>query len=164
MTSSCIARFLCFSISMGAFEARSTAQKRALSRKPRQPFESWPTNVSLMSIYDLPAVNACLNSASAVFLGAGYVYIRRKNQRAHRNCMVIALVTSTVFLACYLYYHAHAGRTVFTEPAWFRPIYLTLLLTHTVLAVAIVPLIIVTLVRALRERFDSHRRIARWTW
>jgi putative membrane protein len=117
-----------------------------------------------MTIYDLPALNACLNSASTVFLTVGYIYIRRKNQNAHRNCMVAALITSTIFLACYLYYHAHAGRTVFAEPAWFKPIYLVLLLTHTILAVAIVPLIIVTLVRALRERFDRHRKIARWTW
>ena len=78
--------------------------------------------------------------------------------------MKAAVVTSTLFLISYLTYHAHAGRTVFKEPASFRPIYLTLLLTHTVLAVVIVPLVIVTLTRALRRRFDSHRKIARWTW
>ncbi|HUR47544.1 MAG TPA: DUF420 domain-containing protein [Candidatus Saccharimonadales bacterium] len=117
-----------------------------------------------MSISDLPAVNACLNSASAILLLAGYVKIRKKKQNAHRNCMIGALCTSTLFLGCYIYYHLHAGRTTFRDPAWFRPFYLVLLLTHTVLAVAILPLIIVTLIRALRERFDRHRKIARWTW
>ena len=73
--------------------------------------------------------------------------------------MLGAVAASTLFLAFYLYYHFHAGRTTFKDPAWFRPIYLTILLTHTVLAVAIVPMVIVTLVRALRERFDKHKRM-----
>jgi len=117
-----------------------------------------------MSISDLPAVNATLNGLSAVLLTSGYVFIRRQNKTAHRNCMIAALVTSTIFLTSYLVYHAQAGRTVFREPQWFRPFYLALLLTHTVLAVAIVPMILVTVIRALRERFDAHRKIARWTW
>src|SRR5436190_2673920 len=100
-----------------------------------------------MSIADLPRINACLNGLSAVFLTAGYIYIRRQNQTAHRNCMVSAFVTSTLFLISYLTYHYHAGRTVFKEPAWFRPIYLVLLFTHTVLAVVIVPMILITLNR-----------------
>ena len=116
-----------------------------------------------MALSDLPAVNACLNGLSTCFLVAGFVFIRRKRTTAHRNCMLGAVTTSTLFLACYIYYHIHAGRTEFRDPAWFRPIYLTLLLTHTVLAVTIVPMVIVTLVRALRERFDQHKRIARWT-
>ena len=78
--------------------------------------------------------------------------------------MVGALVCSALFLASYLTYHWFAGRTVFREPAWFRPIYLTLLLTHTVLAVAIVPLILITATRAFREKFEAHKKIARWTW
>ena len=117
-----------------------------------------------MSISDLPAVNACLNSLSALFLTAGFIFIRRKNIPAHRNCMISAFVTSTVFLICYLVYHAYAGRTTFKDPAWFRPIYLTILLTHTVLAVVIVPLILMTLSRALKQRFELHKKIARWTW
>ena len=117
-----------------------------------------------MSPADLPLVNALLNGISAVCLGAGYYFIRHKNQLAHRNCMMGALTASTVFLACYLYYHFHAGRTVFKDPPWFRPIYLTLLLTHTVLAVTIVPMIIVTVIRAAKGRFEEHRKIARWTW
>jgi uncharacterized membrane protein YozB (DUF420 family) len=116
-----------------------------------------------MALSDLPAVNACLNGLSTCFLVAGFILIRRKRIGAHRNCMLGAVTSSTLFLACYIYYHLHAGRTAFKDPAWFRPIYLTLLLTHTVLAVAIVPMVIVTLVRALRKRFDQHKRIARWT-
>jgi uncharacterized membrane protein YozB (DUF420 family) len=78
--------------------------------------------------------------------------------------MITAVILSVLFLTCYLTYHFKAGRTVFKDPDWFRPIYLTLLLTHTVLAVTIVPMIIITVTRALRERFDKHRKIARWTW
>jgi putative membrane protein len=118
-----------------------------------------------MTTSDLPALNACLNSMSAILLTVGYVMIRRKRQIAHRNCMVAALITSTLFLASYLYYHYQVGaRTVFKNPEWFRPIYLVILLTHTLLAVVIVPLVILTVVPALRQRFDRHRKIARWTW
>ena len=118
-----------------------------------------------MSLTDLPAVNACLNGLSAVFLTTGYVFIRRGNKIAHRNCMVSAFVTSTIFLICYLTYH-FTVRTVtrFEKPEWFRPIYLTILLTHTVLAVVIVPLVLMTLGRAVKQRFDLHKKIARWTW
>jgi putative membrane protein len=123
-----------------------------------------------MTLADLPVVNAFLNGLSAVFLSCGYHFIRRQNQRAHSRCMIAAFVTSVLFLACYITYHAyvayylHRGPTVFKNPPWFRPIYLGILLTHTVLAVVIVPMVLVTLSRALRARFDSHRRIARWTW
>ena len=118
-----------------------------------------------MSLHDLPAVNATLNGLSAVLLTAGFTFIKRGNKRAHRNCMIAALGTSILFLACYLTYHFTVkGVTRFAEPQWFRPIYLTILLTHTILAVAIVPMVIMTLNRALRERFDAHKRIARWTW
>ena len=117
-----------------------------------------------MTFSDLPAVNASLNGLSAVLLSFGFYFIRRKNVPAHRRCMLSAVVTSTLFLVCYVVYHAKAGRTVFRDPAWFRPYYLALLLTHTVLAVVIVPMVIITLSRALRERFDKHKRIARWTW
>ena len=123
-----------------------------------------------MSIADLPAVNACLNGLSASFLGCGYYYIRRKNQTAHRNCMVAAFITSTLFLCCYITYHGyrayvlHQGPTRFHNPAWFRPIYLTILGTHTLLAMVIVPLVLMTLSRALKQRFELHRRMARWTW
>ncbi len=123
-----------------------------------------------MSLADLPAVNACLNGLSAVFLSAGYYFIRRKNPAAHRKCMIAAFAVSTLFLACYLTYHGylayylHKGPTVFKEPAGFRPIYLAILLTHTVLAVVIVPLALMTLWRALHQRFALHKKVARWTW
>jgi uncharacterized membrane protein YozB (DUF420 family) len=123
-----------------------------------------------MTILDLPAVNASLNGLSAMFLTAGYIFIRQKNKIAHRNCMVAAFVTSIVFLICYLTYHTwlgvvlHRGPTRFLEPQWFRPYYLVILLTHTVLAVVIVPMILMTLNRARRQDFESHKRIARWTW
>jgi len=123
-----------------------------------------------MNIHDLPAVNASLNGLSGIFLTVGYVFIHRKNKIGHRNCMVAAFVTSILFLACYLTYHGylavvlHEGPTRFLHPLWFRPIYLTILLTHTVLAMVIVPLILVTLYRAKQERFELHKKIARWTW
>ncbi|PWU13994.1 MAG: DUF420 domain-containing protein [Verrucomicrobia bacterium] len=123
-----------------------------------------------MTFADLPAVNACLNGLSALFLGCGYYFIRRKNRTAHRNCMIAAFVVSSLFLACYLTYHGyvayylHRGPTKFENPAWFRPIYLTLLTSHTILAAVIVPLVLVTLTRAIRQRFDLHKKISRWTW
>jgi len=123
-----------------------------------------------MTIYDLPAVNGSLNALSTIFLSIGFVCIKRRNIPAHRRCMIAAFITSTLFLACYLTYHIylaavlHRGPTKFLDPAWFRPIYLAILISHTFLAVVIVPLVFITLSRALRERFDQHRKIARWTW
>lgn len=118
-----------------------------------------------MSLTDLPAVNATLNGICSVFLLAGFRFIKRGHRRAHRNCMIAAVVTSALFLTSYLTYHfAVHTITHFRDPAWFRPIYLTILLTHTVLAAVIVPLVLVTLTRALRQRFDRHKKIARWTW
>jgi putative membrane protein len=123
-----------------------------------------------MNIYSLPAVNATLNALSAVFLTCGFVFIKRGNKIAHRNCMVSAFVTSVVFLACYLTYHGylavvlHRGPTQFLNPLWFRPIYLTILITHTILAMVIVPLILRTLWLAKKQRFEAHKKIARWTW
>jgi putative membrane protein len=113
---------------------------------------------------DLPAVNASLNGLTAIILLAAYYFIRKKNTAAHAKCMLAAVTTSVIFLICYLTYHAKAGTTYFRNPSWFRPIYLTLLITHTILAASIVPLIIITLSRALRQRFDKHKKIARWTW
>jgi uncharacterized membrane protein YozB (DUF420 family) len=118
-----------------------------------------------MTLHDLPAVDGTLNGLSAVFLSFGYYFIKKKNIAAHRACMISAFVTSVVFLACYLTYHFAVHHvTIFRDPPWFRPIYLTILISHTILAVIIVPLVIMTLSRALRERFDQHRKIARWTW
>jgi uncharacterized membrane protein YozB (DUF420 family) len=118
-----------------------------------------------MTLHDLPAVNGALNGLSAILLSAGCVFIRKKNRRAHRNCMISAFAASVIFLMCYLTYHIFVHHvTRFQNPAWFRPVYLGILLTHTALAVVIVPLVLVTLNRALKERFDLHKKIARWTW
>jgi len=123
-----------------------------------------------MSFTDLPAVNACLNSLSTVLLTVGFVFIKRGNKNAHRNCMIGALVTSTVFLACYVFYHYKMkqvygeAHTKFLDPAWFRPIYLSILFTHLIGAFAIVPLVLLTVSRAIRQRFELHKKIARWTW
>ena len=110
-----------------------------------------------------PALNALLNSLSAVFLTAGYVQIRRRRITSHRACMCIAFSCSVVFLASYVIYHLHAGVVHFTGQGWIRPVYFALLGTHTVLAIVIVPLALITLSRALARKFDRHRRIARWT-
>ncbi|HEX3626504.1 MAG TPA: DUF420 domain-containing protein [Verrucomicrobiae bacterium] len=123
-----------------------------------------------MSIYDLPAVNASLNGLSAVFLTAGFIFIRQKKIIAHRNCMISAFCVSVIFLICYLTYHSylavvlHQGPTRFLNPSWFRPIYLVILTTHSLLAMVIVPMVLITLSRGLRERFEMHKKIARWTW
>ena len=118
-----------------------------------------------MTLHDLPAVNGTLNGLSAVLLSAGFVFIKQKNVRAHRNCMISAFATSVIFLICYLTYHIFVHHvTRFQNPLWFRPIYLTILVTHTILAIVIVPLILITLNRALKERFALHKQIARWTW
>jgi len=118
-----------------------------------------------MTVHDLPAVNATLNGLSAVFLALGFIFIKRGNKIAHRNCMISAFCTSTIFLACYLTYHIMVKTiTHFVEPAWFKPIYLTILISHTILAAVIVPLILMTLNRARKQDFAAHKRIARWTW
>ena len=110
-----------------------------------------------------PTLNAILNALSATFLVCGYVMIRRRRIPAHRACMLSAFACSTAFLVSYILYHLRAGVIPFTGQGWIRPVYFTLLGTHTVLAAAIVPLALVTLSRALAQRFDRHRQIARWT-
>ena len=111
----------------------------------------------------LPAVNATLNAASAVALATGYFFIRQKKISAHRACMLTAFALSSLFLVSYLYYHFHHGATRFPGQGAVRTIYFSILISHTVLAAAIVPLVLVTLARAWKERFDRHLRIARWT-
>ncbi len=115
-----------------------------------------------MTIADLPALNAGLNAGSAVFLGAGYGFIRSGKVAAHRACMVTAFILSSIFLASYLVYHAHAGHVRYHGP--FRPAYLLLLGTHTFLAGLNVPMILRTLYLAARERFEEHRQAARWAF
>jgi uncharacterized membrane protein YozB (DUF420 family) len=111
----------------------------------------------------LPTVNAALNATSAVLLVTGYVFIRRKKVSAHKACMVGAFLVSTLFLGSYLYYHYHHGATPFPGTGWVRIVYFSILIPHTTLAAAIVPLALTTLYRAWREQFERHKRIARWT-
>lgn len=118
-----------------------------------------------MNLEHLPAVNACFNGLSTLLLLLGFAFIRQGRKAAHRNCMVGALASSACFLAGYLTYH-FAVHTVtrFSNPAWFRPIYLAILLSHTVLAVAVLPLVFMTVLRAARQQFEAHRAVARWAW
>ena len=117
----------------------------------------------MISVGDLPHLNAALNSTSGVLLVGGYVFIRRGNPGLHRACMVAACITSTAFLVSYLVYHYQVGSRPFTGEGWVRPVYFAILISHIVLAAAIVPLVALTLVRAWKERFEAHRRVARWT-
>jgi uncharacterized membrane protein YozB (DUF420 family) len=116
-----------------------------------------------MTLQDLPAVNATLNAASGVLLIVGYVFIRRGQVQSHRLCMISAFVTSSLFLACYLIYHAQVGSVPFTRQGFVRSLYFTILISHVTLAAAVPPLAIVTLSRGLSGRFLKHRAIARWT-
>ena len=111
----------------------------------------------------LPHLNAVLNSASALLLVSGFGFIRLGRIQAHRNCQLAALFTSTLFLVSYLTYHFYHGATRFPGQGLVRPFYFLLLISHTILAVVIVPLIMITLYRAARGDFVRHRKIARWT-
>jgi len=111
-----------------------------------------------------PVINATLNGASAVLLYIGHGFIKRGRMVAHRTMMITAVVTSSLFLISYLYYHYHVGSIRFQGQGWSRPVYFTILISHTILAATIVPLVIITLSRGLRSKFDKHRAIARWTY
>lgn len=114
-------------------------------------------------ISSLPHLNAILNSTCAFFLLAGYSFIRAGRVAAHRNCQILALSISVLFLISYLTYHFNHGATRFTGQGFVRTVYFTILTSHTILAVVIVPLVILTVYRAARGDFVRHRRIARWT-
>lgn len=116
-----------------------------------------------MSVDALPHLNAALNTLCTAFLLTGFACIRARRIPAHRACMIGAFITSCLFLVSYLTYHAQVGTTRFTAQGWIRPLYFTLLTSHTVLAAAIVPLAIVTLRRGLRRDDQRHRRLAHWT-
>lgn len=111
-----------------------------------------------------PPINAILNGASALLIAAGRVFIHQKKVRFHRACMISAFVTSSLFLASYLYYHAHVRSVHFPGQGWVRPLYFAILISHTVLAAAVVPLVLLSLNYGLREKFDRHRRVSRWTF
>lgn len=116
-----------------------------------------------MTLRDLPALNALLNSASALLLVTGYLLVRRRRLDAHRRVMTAALTTSTLFLVSYLVYHFNVGRVLFPGAGTARTIYLAILLTHTVLAMALAPMAVTVFVLARTKRFDRHRRLARIT-
>jgi putative membrane protein len=118
----------------------------------------------MIDYYSLAPLNSILNASAAVLLMAGFICVRRRWIRAHRACMLTAFVVSTAFFISYLTYHYHVGDVRFQGYGIIRPIYFTILITHIVLAAAIVPLVLTTLWRALRGDFQKHRRIARWTW
>ena len=116
-----------------------------------------------MTVHDLPAVNATLNAVAAVLLCIAFVFIRQRRIEAHRRTMIAAFVTSSLFLICYIVYHAQVGSVRFVRQGFVRSLYFTILITHVTLAAAVLPLAIITLSRALKARFDRHRAIARWT-
>lgn len=116
-----------------------------------------------MTLHDLPTLNALLNATSACLLAVGYVLIRRGRRDAHEKVMTAALACSALFLGSYLVYHAQVGSVRFQGQGPLRTLYFTILISHTVLAVVIVPLVLVTFWRARRRRFDRHRSIARVT-
>lgn len=118
----------------------------------------------MITLHDLPTVNATLNATAAVLLVTGYILIRRRQIAAHRRVMLTAFAVSVVFLICYLVYHAQVGSVPFPGHGPIRTVYFTILITHTILAACVPVLAIITLNRALKARFDKHRQIARWTF
>ena len=132
--------------------------------KPKSAFISVKVLRALPDYSMFPAINAVLNGASAVLIATGVLLIKRRHMTAHRRVMLAAVVTSSLFLISYLWYHAHVGSVHFPGQGWARPVYFAILTTHTVLAAVVVPLVLVTLVRGLRGRYDRHRATARWTY
>lgn len=116
-----------------------------------------------MALTISPSLNACLNATSAVLLIAGACFIKAGRIGAHRACMLAACAASTLFLISYVTYHAHVGSVRFRGTGWIRPVYFTILISHTILAVVIVPMVARTLFLAARKRFADHRAMARWT-
>jgi uncharacterized membrane protein YozB (DUF420 family) len=117
-----------------------------------------------MTLLDLPAVNATLNALSGILLIMGYASIRARRIKWHRLCMIAAFVTSSIFLICYVIYHAQVGSVRFTRQGFVRPLYFAILITHVTLAATVVPLAVMTLARGLRAQYPRHRAIARWAF
>lgn len=116
-----------------------------------------------MSVRDLPSVNASLNALAALLLLSGWLLIRSGRRRAHARCMVAAVIASAAFLTCYVVYHLEVGSVPYQGTGALRPLYFAILISHVLLAMTVPPLAALTLWPALRERFDRHKRIARWT-
>ena len=117
----------------------------------------------MLTMSDLPTVNATLNTISAILLTIGYVCIRTRKPIAHRNCMIAAFAVSALFLTSYLVYHYHEGSTPFGGEGWIRGVYFAVLIPHIVLAALVLPLALTTLYFAVRQKFTTHRRVAQWT-
>jgi putative membrane protein len=122
-----------------------------------------PAGPAAPRVAALPALNAALNTSSALLLTAGYVFIRRRRIAAHRACMLAAATVSTAFLVSYVIYHSLAGSRPFAGQGWMRTVYFPILITHVILAAAMVPFVLTTLYRALIGDFARHARVARWT-
>jgi uncharacterized membrane protein YozB (DUF420 family) len=118
----------------------------------------------MIGVADLATVNAGLNATAAVLVATGFYFIKRKNIHAHKVCMISAMVVSALFLASYLTYHYNVGSVRFTRQGWIRNVYFPLLLTHTVLAAVVLPMVLRTAFLAFKNRFRDHMRIARWTF
>ena len=118
----------------------------------------------MLTISDLPALNATLNGIAAILLVTGYLFIKQGRRRQHQWCMLGALTTSALFLVSYVTYHLHAGSRPFPGQGPIRVVYFAILITHVILAAVIVPLALLTAVRGLRSQFEKHVRIARWTF
>jgi len=118
----------------------------------------------MISISDLPTVNAALNAAAAILISAEVYFIKRKNIRAHKACLVAALGVSSLFLTSYLTYHYNVGNIRFTKEGWIRNVYFPLLISHTILAALILPMVLRTAFLAFKGRFRNHVRIAKWTF
>jgi uncharacterized membrane protein YozB (DUF420 family) len=118
----------------------------------------------MISVHDLPAVNASLNALSGVLLLLGFTLIHRRRVELHRKVMIAAFATSSLFLICYVVYHAQVGSVPFPRQGFVRPLYFAILITHVILAATVPPLAIITLTRGLKGRYPQHRRIARWTF
>jgi len=112
----------------------------------------------------LPSLNATLNLTAAILIGTGFYFIKRKNIHAHKLCMVAALMVSALFLTSYLFYHYHVGSVRFTKQGWIRSVYFPLLISHTLLAAIVLPMVLRTAFLSFKGRFASHVRIARWTF
>ncbi|PYR60142.1 MAG: protoheme IX farnesyltransferase [Acidobacteria bacterium] len=121
-------------------------------------------NTLVVTIHELPAVNASLNALSTVFLVVGFALIRARRIPQHRAAMLAALATSALFLVCYTIYHAQVGSVRFTRQGFVRPVYFTILITHVTLAATVLPLALVTAARALKGDYRRHKKIARWTF
>jgi len=118
----------------------------------------------MLSVADLPTLNAILNFTSAVLLGTGFYFIKKRRIQAHKRCMIAALFVSTAFLTSYVIYHYHAGSVPFGGQGWIRLVYFLVLIPHVLLAIVILPLVLRTAYLGLSSRFDKHVRIARWTF